>query len=200
MALALTDLARAKEFVKITGVANDPFLNSLITALSGTIERFFNRYTESKLRTKVVDAYAEENTYKLRGFPITSVTSVKFDRQQDFASAVALDADRFVIPDDRGYIETRFPLIPRWGQDAPQSVQIIYTGGIATNLTALRASDEFAAIEDFMLVMLQRRYKRKRTSADQGALSGQKGGYTYGSQALSTEEKMMLESWRRRNG
>lgn len=78
----LTTLARVKRLLDPSmGASNDGELSSIITATSGILERYLDRYVERVSRTEYFDVEAAQLWIHLKGYPVTVLTSVANDTE-----------------------------------------------------------------------------------------------------------------------
>lgn len=140
----LTDLATAKEAIgEITGTSEDAFLNRMITAASAKLAIHMRRRDaiEEKVRTEVHDVEPRQRVFRLRASPVaskTAITSVKFDFLGDFGTGQDVDSTNFVVRPQTGDVTMQFDLVDFRDPDAPQSLEFVYTGGIAVDVAGLR--------------------------------------------------------------
>jgi hypothetical protein len=108
-------------------------LDILITSVSKRTEVLLNRHAEATSRTVYADISPAEQVIWVKGYPITSVTSVIEDATRNFTgSAVSTDDyDLTTQAMELGRIDFDFNL-----QEGASSVQIIYTGGMAASASA----------------------------------------------------------------
>ena len=194
----LTDLNRVKTALQVSGQTQDGYLTALIEAVSGDIAAHLNR-ADLLLRTSRTedhDVEPEGRWFRLRAAPVTSITSVAYDPLQGFGSATLLAAENYVLKTRTGQLYVRYDLIVSHERPEPQSLRVIYTGGLATNLDGLRAS-EFASIEEAALLWIQAIWKRAKSTPEQTSISGQGGSVTFPALAMPTAVSAMLQPFRR---
>lgn len=155
----LSTTARAKIVLGLTSSQHDTLLDQLVAATSGAAERYLNRHA---LQTARTEQYDVEDCYQrrvyLRGFPVlaTPVAAFKSDGLREFTGA-AIDADNYYLDLERGTIEFDvYTLTP-----GPGTLQVVYTGGMATTAAGLiSAFPDVAQAVDFQVAFL---FKRRDT-------------------------------------
>lgn len=156
----LTTTARVKTYLGKTGSDLDATIAQLITQVSAEVEDYLDRTIQATGSdiTEVLDVEWEgQEVFTLRAWPVTSVTSVKYDQDGDFASVTAFSTDEFVDPSrsttNRGLLRLRVAL-----QRAPLSLQVVYRGGMAASTSAFVGSyADLAGAVDAQVAFLVRR-------------------------------------------
>lgn len=126
----LTTATRVKRRLGITDddATNDEVIGSLIARVSDECEDLMNRDVESTLRTVQRDSWYGMRSLSLRGYPVTSVTSMHNDIDRLFGSETLIDAADYYVELESGLIHFEFNPFPAKG-----GLQIVYTGGMATS-------------------------------------------------------------------
>ena len=96
----LTNLATLKTRLGIKkGNSSDGALRQLLRTISGHITQKVNRADAllEQARTELFDMEPEQQRFRLRAAPVTTVTSVRFDPLQDFANGTVIDPTQFVV-------------------------------------------------------------------------------------------------------
>lgn len=157
-----TTLARVKALLDISGTSHDTVLTDIIGAVSARIENFIDRPLEQTSRTEEYNVRPRQNKLFLRAYPVASITSIKIATDWDYASATAVDTSDYRVTSDNGMLHFNFfPVTSYLGdnyQAAPDAVQVVYTGGLATstaNLVSAYPNIAFAA--DMQVVAAWRR-------------------------------------------
>lgn len=143
----LTTAAATRNIIGTTSTVLDTEINALIYVVSDQIARYCNRargtsqYVEQKARTETLDVRRGQREFWLRAPPISSVSTVKYDEQQDFDNAeVVLTTDDYEFDAETGRLRVRYTLHQRPGPDRfLGALQVVYTGGIAGSIQALRS-------------------------------------------------------------
>lgn len=154
----LTTLARVKEVLGgLSGVTvEDTVLGQLIAGVSARVEAELDREVQSGTFTETFDAQDGQRVFPLRGYPVTSVTSVKEDSYDGSfgASATTLAATYYRIAKRTGLLT-----LVDWSVTGdPQSIQVVYVGGMAANTAAFVAAfPDLATAVDLQVAFLHRR-------------------------------------------
>lgn len=154
----LTTTARVKTLGSITTSDQDALIGVLVTAVSARIERYLGRHVESTSRTEYYDVEAGQHVFYLRGYPISSVTSVKNDEDWDFDNIDEIASSEFttVGSDFTGRLVVDEAVTPIAGK---QALQVVYTGGMAADAASFIAAfpDVALAADQQILHEYQRR-------------------------------------------
>ncbi|MEA3225732.1 MAG: hypothetical protein U9Q07_07250 [Planctomycetota bacterium] len=113
------------------------YLNQMIEGFSAQLENELGRYLETTSRTVYIDVLRSNQQFHLKGYPITSISSVVEDSARDFTgSAVSTD---LYDTTDGAYSDgcLFFDYCPNVGQSA---LKVIYTGGMAADTAAFIAA------------------------------------------------------------
>lgn len=174
----LTDVARVKSQLGITQVSDDLLLKRLVEAVSCEAEMIMARSAQTLSRTEYHDTERGQRLVCVQAWPITSVTSVYYDTEGLFTDAVDLlttDDWRLVRDGERGEIALQFHTA-----EAPRSVKVTYTGGMAANTTAFMTSypDVAQAVTDQVAYVFNRRFTAgvSSVSTQGGSVSVTGGG------------------------
>lgn len=138
----LSTVERAKLLVAATGDMSETTraeLAAVLATVSGAVETYLDRYALRKARTEYLDVDPGQCVFRLRAYPVTTLTGVWFDLDQAFAASSALTSTDYWNPllDAAGVFETKYPLT---NGRAPRSLKITYTGGMATDADAFVAA------------------------------------------------------------
>ena len=130
----LTTLARVTSLMKKK--AGDASDDALITRLIGKYSQAFEMYLRRKVevapRTEVKSVILNQDEIYLEGYPVTSVTSVKWSDTRDFTAASSLTADNdYILEPESGIIRLRFTF-----ETERSYIQVVYSGGMAANQAA----------------------------------------------------------------
>ena len=158
--LDLCELADVKARLDITDTSKDTILGDLITAVSRAIEQYTQReyYTES--RTQVFNVRRPDEALSLKAYPVTSITSVKTSTDLDFSTADPVTSTDYDVSDDDGLLV----YLGAW-PTGRRTVQVVYTGGIAT--AAATVSTSYPDLANAAIMQVCEEYLRKEA---QGAL------------------------------
>lgn len=192
--LQLTNLATLKTRLAIKTPGGDGALRQLLRTVSGHLAQKVNKTGSlaEAVRTELHDVDAEQRRFKLKAGPLAdtaAVTSVIYAPQQDFANGSVIT--EFTVEVDRVAIWLRFNMLPPYSEVQVQALQVIYTGGL-TDLTALRANDKYAPLEEACILLIQQIVRRKRTTPGKMNMSGQGGNVNL--EALS-QAPLIKELW-----
>ncbi len=129
MAIDLSTAARVKALLETDTSDHDTLIGQYITLYSNVFEAEMDRWTEETARTEVYRIPLHKRFLPIRGAPITTLTSVKYNSTRDFSSVSALTSNEGFVADlGNGVIEfTTTQLLD------PGYVEVQYTGGMGTN-------------------------------------------------------------------
>ena len=121
-------------------------LNQRIAAWSAQVEHELGRFLQATSRTAYIDVDGNERVFYLKGFPITSITSVTEDLSRVFTGS-AISSSSYVGTTtalNEGRLELDY--FPAKG---PQVLKVVYVGGMAATTTALATAypDLVSAVE-----------------------------------------------------
>lgn len=133
----LSTTTRVLALISSKGTAPDNAeteIEAVLATVSGAVEAYLNRYVASSSRTEYFDVEPYQTVFRLRGVPVSSVSSVYFDEEQSFGSSTALTSDDYYLPtlDSAGLLRIRFMLNTDVVQ-YPASLKVTYTGGMAAD-------------------------------------------------------------------
>lgn len=168
----LTTLTRVKEVLGgLSGVTTeDAILGQLIAGVSARVAAELDREVQVGTLTEVLDAQVGQKAFPLRGYPVTSITSVKEDTYDGSfgASAATLASSYYRVNKRNGLLS----LVDWSVTGEPASIQVVYVGGMAADTAAFVAAfPDIANAVDLQVAMLHRRRTTIGTSsvAMQGA-------------------------------
>ena len=204
---ALTSRQAVKELLGYPRATRDTEIDALILAVSGAIAQKIGRddAIQSVSRTEDHDIEPGQRVWQLRASPVASVTSVSFDIGRDFASTTVLSADDYSVDTRRGLLAVDYPLW--WGRDLAgrgtsaesvplrQALRVVYTGGYAATLQALRSAHSNLELVAQMVVV--RIVKRQATTFDQVTASGPASSTGMPAIDFTPLELAMLSPYRR---
>jgi len=181
---ALTDRATVKALLNIrpADTDRDTEIDLQIRAVSGQIAWFCNRgdAIERRTRTEVHDVSPGQRVWQLKAYPVTSLIEVALDWNREFGPTTALDATAYTIRKDAGIFTMDYALVPYGARRRAQVLQMVYVGGVAETLSALRS-----AHPDLELAAhYQIQHNMKRREGDPGQSSVNVGGATRTTPAL----------------
>lgn len=131
----LTTVARVKILLNMETTEYDEAINMLIESCSREAEIEMGREALTTSRTKYFDTDALTCVYHLDAWPVTSVTSIKYDADSTFTGS----EETFANGDEYALIRNgemgEVYIYPRLGNH-PSSLQVIYTGGMAATTDA----------------------------------------------------------------
>lgn len=168
----LTTVDRVKRRLSLTDsdLQYDALLAALVSRTSAEAERLMNRLVLSAARTTQHDYTPGMTSLSLPGYPVTSVTDVRYDLDRTFGSSTIIDATTLYTDTASGLIHFEVLQIPGRGV-----VQVTYTGGMASDTSAfIGAYPDIAEAVDMRCAQLwQRRDEIGLTgvSGSQGSIS-----------------------------
>jgi hypothetical protein len=170
MGLLLTTTSRVTTLLGIgTGTLaalESAALDNLIASVSDTIERFLDRHTTTSARTEFYACDAGSKSVQLRGFPVTTVSTVLHSAEGDFVDGMeTLTADEYQLDAESGILffrQTRDP--------GPLAWKITYTGGLAADTTALIAA--YPTLADACEKQVTHEWRRRLALAPQSSDQG----------------------------
>ena len=164
--LDATTKARVKGLLEITGTSQDAVLDNLITIVSQRIEDFIDRPIHATSRTEEYSIKPRQTVIFLRAYPLVAqsyIASVKIAMNWDFTSATAVTSTDYHVDLDTGMLNFNFiPITNYFGNNmrvAPNVIQVVYTGGIATSTANVIANYPAiaSACEQQVIAMWRRR-------------------------------------------
>ena len=134
-----TTKARVKALLEITGTSQDAVIDSLIKVVSQRIEDFIDRPLHAVARTEEYSIKPRQTVMFLRAYPLTAqsdIASIKIALNWDFAAATAVTSTDYHADLSTGMVNFNFiPITNYFGNNmavAPNVIQVVYTGGVAT--------------------------------------------------------------------
>lgn len=124
--------------------AQIPLVEMLIEGFTDRVEKITNRkFKRASSISEVFSPRFSKWHYRVKRYPIDSVTSIVEDRLGAFTgtSAVTMNADQYDFDSDTGMIKLRF----RQFYDGVNSVQVNYAGGLAEDAGGVPADLRLAA-------------------------------------------------------
>lgn len=154
-------------------------LQKIIPNVSSDIEEFIRRHIEKKAYTEVFDVDGNL-TFFLKGYPVTSITDVRFATDWDFDTASVVETAAYTTEKlEAGILK----FLPGYLWDWPRALQINYTGGIATDRSDLANSNEGRVLNEAAILECAYRVRTRHTigaeseaAGDAGAVTWQRGG------------------------
>lgn len=123
---ALTTLANVKVFLGITNTNSDTILNELISKISAECELITSRKLIAAAFTEYFDG-DRRDTFRLRNFPINSITSIHDDYGRDYGADTLVPSDDYTFDADDGIVKIDY----QTGRGR-NNVKIVYNGGYST--------------------------------------------------------------------
>ena len=128
---ALITLDEAKEYLKVSGTADDQIISTLINAVSGLVCGYLNR---NLVRATYTEYYSGDGSQSLmlRNYPVVSITSIYEDDLREWASGALIDhAEDIIIQKDSG-------LLRNWNGRATwltghANIKVVYVAGYTTD-------------------------------------------------------------------
>lgn len=149
----------------------DEYIEQAIRAVSQQVEDECGRWFRLDTYTEVLDVVTGQKLISLRGYPISSITSIKEATDGDFASATAkTSTDYWTLENGRtGQVQMRYVGFV----GGAGSVQVIYVGGLANETSALPADLRMACVDQVAFMV------RRATTSHLKSESQQQGSVTY---------------------
>lgn len=186
----LTTATRHKTFADIAGSGEDTLLGYLITAISAQVEDYLDRYAESTSRTVYLDVDEGQRFFVLRGYPVSSVTSVYNDSEWGFGASTLVASTEYTVLGPDGFL--RFPYYELVA--GPGALKVTYVGGMAANTAAFYAA--FPAVELAVWAQVSYLFDKRKFLADTSAsVAGSSVGFQV--PELLPEVVGMLKPYRR---
>ena len=158
-----TTVTYVKDLLEITSATHDTVLGRMVSTVSQRIEDFIDRPLESAARTEEYSIKPRQDVLFLRAYPVASITSIKIATNWDFAAVSAVASTDYHTDSATGSVHFNFyPLLNYMGDNAktaPQAIQVVYTGGLATTPANLQANYPAisSACETQVIAMWRRR-------------------------------------------
>ena len=195
----LTTAARVATLVVPGETATSAFntvIGQVITAVSAAAERYLGRYAQTTSRTEYLTVQPGKRVYRLRAFPVTTLTSVYLDAEQAFGNDTALTSEDYYNPtyaNDGLFTLKFYPTVEE--TPAPNSMKITYTGGMAADTAGfISAFPDIAGAVDHQVAYLWHR----RNELGIASVSGDAGSVSVGADSWLPWVKVILEQYRRR--
>ena len=105
-----------------------------ITMVSGMIENYLNRNITIGEYTEYFDVNLSDRVFRLRAYPVTSMSTVRYDTEQVWDSSTIITPDQYRSPvyDPNGLLTLVAGRAVPLGF-AARALKVVYTGGMATN-------------------------------------------------------------------
>lgn len=173
MVTRLTTLDRCKRRAAIRGQEDDTLILEVLDEVCADVETYVGRHVQRMGRTETYRLRAFENVIKLVGYPVDSISEVKYhDRTDEWADVTATDAELYTLDSDTGTLRLRneTPYHPGYAR-------VTYTGGLvaasgddADTVTAafIAAYPNIAGAVDQQIVEVLRRRKTPTGSVQFG--------------------------------
>jgi hypothetical protein len=183
----LSDLNAVKTALKAEGESDDGVLTLWLRTVSAEAAKIMKRPTgiRQEARVETVNVRRGQRVFPVRGWPIVSIASIEWDPLSSFITPTTLDTNLYTFDPRKGLVYLRLDLNTHFGHIhgghgshtdlAPQSLRVTYMGGIATDIEALRADDEYDDIEQAVLLQIHAMWKRRDSTPGDFAISGQGG-------------------------
>lgn len=158
----LSTVDRVKLFGSIPGgTAYDGLLAQLLADVSAAAEALMDRPAEAKSYTDVWDVSPGQQIYFLRAWPVTAISTVKYDTAREFGSGTELDSSSYTCDLRTGrLVIDGTTLTGGYGV-----LQAVYTGGMAADAATFAAAyPDIASVVDAQTVYNFRRRDNLQTS------------------------------------
>ena len=173
------------------------FLGDAIASVSAAVERYMDRAVQVATVTEYFDVECGQCVFRLRAYPVTSVTGAWFDTNQGFGSVGALSSSiDYYLPTLRsdGIFEFQFPRAI--ARRAPASLKITYVGGMAPDTAEfIETYPDIADAVDKQLVFEFHR----RNDLGAATVTSDGGTVTFPAVTWLPEMRKTLDQHRRRN-
>lgn len=196
----LTTTTRVATLVNASGSVPAAFTSTvgqLITQVSAAVESFLDRYAESGVsRTEYLGVTKGQTVFRLRAYPVASVTSVSFDVDQGWTDT--LDSADYLTPvySAQGLLIVRSPLRTSDGypDTLPGVLKVVYTGGMASSAAnfATAYPDIVGAIDQQIAYLWH-----QRNNLGTGNVSGDTGSVSAGADSWLPFVRQTLWRYRR---
>lgn len=196
----LTTSTRVATLVNASGSAPAAFTSTvgqLITAVSAAVESYLDRYAESGVsRTEYLPVTTGQMVFRLRAYPIASVTSVTFDIEQSFATALSSSDYMNPVYSNTGLLNMRYPLriCDGYPDTMPGVLKVVYTGGMASSAANfITAYPDIAGAVDQQVAYLY----HQRNNLGTSSVSGDAGSVSAGADSWLPSVLDTLRRYRR---
>lgn len=132
----ITTSARVKAQRDLSGSGFDSFVDKIIAGVSQMAEDYLGRRLLQQSWTEIKQLQSRRRIVSLDAFPITSVTSVRYAPTRDFSTVDPMDSSGYQVLLREGQIDLSG--IQTWFERG--FVQVIYTGGMATDTAGFIAA------------------------------------------------------------
>lgn len=196
----LTTTTRVATLVNAAGTAPAAFnstVGQLITNVSAAVESYLDRYAQSGVsRTEYLAVAAGQQVFRLRAYPVVSMSGVYFDLDQTFATA--LDSTEYLSPvySDMGMLTMRYPLrlVDGYPDTMPNVLKVVYTGGMASSTANfITAYPDIAGAVDQQVAFLW----HQRNNLGTASVSGDAGSVSAGADSWLPSVMDVLRRYRR---
>lgn len=152
-------------------------LQQIIPAVSSDIEDYLRRWITKTDHTEVFDVN-DSLTYFLKGYPVASITDVRFATDWDFdtASVVATAAYCSTANSLKSGI-LRFKSGYYW--NGVQALEVNYNGGIATDYADLDSSNEGRLLKECAILEAGYRVRTRHTIGAESEYAGDAGNVSW---------------------
>ena len=175
MALDLTTTAQIKAIRDLSGTGDDAVLSTLIAQVSALAEDYMGRHTLIGRRTEIYPVFPAKDFVSLKGFPITSVTAIKFGSTRSFSDIEAMDSTSYEILHGPGQLY--FPSGAISPTVSPRCwIEVQYTGGMALDSAAFLAA--YPGISIAVANEVINRWNRRKTP--EGEVTAYETGVSFG--------------------
>lgn len=164
----LTTKARIKALRGILTTDSDDLIDQIIANVSARFESVLARHTLTQAYTETYELPRARKVVWLRGFPVSSITSIRYTEEPGDTSVDALTANEdYYLDSEDGTVRLRNMETPY----DPGFVAVTYTGGMAATTAAfITAFPDIAAACDAQVV-----YEMNRRSSPGGSISTRDG-------------------------
>jgi hypothetical protein len=183
------DLTTQERLIAVMGETNyqaeyAKFLSQIITGVSKSVEKELRRHAEAVERTVQIDVNRHSTSISLKGYPITSVSTIQNDPSRVYPVGTSVDPVLYYVDLEAGIISFDFELL--WG---PGAAKVTYTGGMAAGADeATRRAAFIAAYPDLVMAIDQQIYYLWSRRDNPGVINKNPSDFGGGASYLVSEE------------
>jgi hypothetical protein len=184
--MSFADVQSLKELDgSFTNVKDDKELQAVVNGVNQKVIEFLDREPLVKSNTDIFDIYPTSSlVYLLRGYPVSSLTSVTLDD-------VELTSDQYRLNSRSGRLELVDVVIPK----GLAILTVIYEGGMSDTVENLRTAFPSIAYEANMQCLFE--FRRKQHLAHKIVSIKDGGSETLLPREFTKETKRVLRKYRR---
>jgi hypothetical protein len=150
----LTTIERCKTQLENYDGKRDAILSQIIIDVSASAEQFMRRHAEAISRTEYFDVCPGRRTFQLRGYPVTSVTTIHSDASRSYGSDTLISSADYALQSEIGMID----FVEAQPEVGVRSVKVVYVGGMAATTAAFVTA--FPEIEKAVRIQCIEEFRR----------------------------------------